>query len=192
MLTRQRPFTAQARAGRPVFARAVTTSHSPQATVFKYHQLDLETKYPGISLHDITPQIRELIEREQLQEGYVNVLSRHTTTAVTVNENEARLMDDIRQWLRKLAPPSDPYLHNDLHVREAPPNWPGGHSAWVQQEPENAHSHLLSIMIGNTATIPIARGKLALGTWQVRFPPKLSLPRQGTVRPVCLTCTACM
>lgn len=32
-----------------------------------------------------------------LQEGFVNVLSRHTTTAVTINENETRLMDDVRQ-----------------------------------------------------------------------------------------------
>lgn len=38
----------------------------------------------------------------------------------------------------------------------------------MQQEPQNAHSHLLSIMIGNTSTIPITGGKLALGTWQVR------------------------
>ena len=36
------------------------------------------------------------------------------------------------------------------------------------QEPINAHSHLLSIMIGNTQTVPVSEGKLCLGTWQVR------------------------
>ena len=72
------------------------------------------------------------------------------------------------QWLRKLAPPTDPYLHNDLHVREAPEGWPGGHAAWVNQEPINAHSHLLSVMIGNSLTVPVSKGKLCLGTWQVR------------------------
>ena len=35
------------------------------------------------------------------------------------------------------------------------------------QEPENAHSHLLSMVLGNSETIPITGGKLALGTWQV-------------------------
>lgn len=36
----------------------------------------------------------------------------------------------LLQFLRKLAPPSDPYLHNDLHLREAPADWPGGWQAW--------------------------------------------------------------
>jgi hypothetical protein len=31
----------------------------------------------------------------------------------------------LLQWLRRMAPPSDPYLHNDLHLREAPEGWPG-------------------------------------------------------------------
>ena len=54
-----------------------------------------------------------------MQEGWVNVVSRHTTTAVTLNECESRLMDDVRQFLLKLAPPSYPYLHNDIHLRPA-------------------------------------------------------------------------
>lgn len=35
------------------------------------------------------------------------------------------------------------------------------------QEPQNAHSHLLSIVLGNSETVPITQGQLALGTWQV-------------------------
>ena len=42
-------------------------------------------------------QIRAEVERLGVQEGTVNVLSRHTTTAVTINECEPRLLDDIRQ-----------------------------------------------------------------------------------------------
>ena len=34
------------------------------------------------------------------------------------------------QFLRRLAPPGEPYLHNDLQYREAPANWPGGWEAW--------------------------------------------------------------
>jgi hypothetical protein len=36
------------------------------------------------------------------------------------------------------------------------------------QEPENAHSHLLSMVLGNSETIPITQGQLTIGTWQVR------------------------
>ncbi len=35
------------------------------------------------------------------------------------------------------------------------------------QEPQNAHSHLLSMVLGNSETVPVTGGKLALGQWQV-------------------------
>eukprot|EP00983_Pelagomonas_calceolata_P058894 1145678-Pelagomonas_calceolata.AAC.3 len=35
-------------------------------------------------------------------------------------------------------------------------------------EPENAHSHLLSMMLGNSESIPVTGGKLAIGVWQSR------------------------
>jgi thiamine phosphate synthase YjbQ (UPF0047 family) len=111
----------------------------------------------------------------------VTVLSRHTTTAVVINEAETRLMDDIRQWLHTMADPSLPYLHNDLSRREAPAHWPGGHIAWVQQEPINAHSHLLSIMLGNTLHVPVSMGKLCLGTWQSILLVELDGPRKRSV-----------
>ncbi|EKU21279.1 hypothetical protein NGA_2056300, partial [Nannochloropsis gaditana CCMP526] len=73
----------------------------------------------GISLHDITPQLRQAVRESGVVEGWVHIVSRHTTTAVTINECESRLMDDIRQFLLKLAPPQYPYLHNDIHLRPA-------------------------------------------------------------------------
>ena len=106
---------------------------------------------------DITPDIRSLLEKTGVQQGQVNIISRHTTTAVTINEAEPRLMDDARLFLRKLAPPDAPYLHNDLHLRGAP-DWPGGWEAWAAQEPENCHSHLLSMLLGNSETVPVVDG----------------------------------
>ena len=38
--------------------------------------------------------------------------------------------------------------------------------AWRAQEPFNAHSHLLSMMLGNSETIPVADGNLVIGQWQ--------------------------
>ncbi len=75
----------------------------------------------------------------------------------------------------------DAYLHNDLHVREAPADWPGGHAAWVAQEPINAHSHLLSILIGNTQTVPVSKGNLCIGTWQSVLLVELDGPRKRSV-----------
>ena len=79
---------------------------------------------------------------------------------------EGRLVDDLRQYLLKLVPADYPYLHNDLHLRKGPANWPGGDEAWRLQEPINAHSHIISMLMGITASIPVHNGDLMLGTWQ--------------------------
>ena len=147
----------------------------------EYTVLERDTKAPGISLHDITSDIKQLVKQSGITNGHVNVLSRHTTTAVTINEAEPRLMDDVRIFLKKLAPPDDFYLHNDLQVREAPENWPGGDDDWRAQEPENCHSHLLSMLIGNSETIPVVNGELTLGTWQSVMLVELYGPRTRTV-----------
>lgn len=96
----------------------------------------------------------------------MTVYSRHTTTAITINEMEGRLVDDARQFLLKLVPAAYPYLHNDLHLRSGPPDWPGGDEAWRAQEPVNCHSHLIAMLLGSSETIPVHKGKLMKGTWQ--------------------------
>jgi len=151
-----------------------------EGMVIECSEISLNSQ-PGISIFDITPDIRSIVEAKGVKEGCVNVLSRHTTTAITINENEPRLLDDVRRFLMKLAPPGEFYLHNDLHLREAPPNWPGGWEAWASQEPENAHSHLLSMMLGNSETIPISDGNLMLGQWQSVLLVELDGPRKRTV-----------
>jgi secondary thiamine-phosphate synthase enzyme len=109
----------------------------------------------GINIYNITPQINDFIASTSIKNGQVLVFSRHTTTALAINENEERLLEDIKVFLRKLAPESDRYLHNDLHLRVVP-----------EDEPMNAHSHLMAMMLSTSEVIPIVDGKLALGTWQ--------------------------
>jgi hypothetical protein len=48
-------------------------------------------------------------------------------------------------------------------------HWCGSlHTCRAAQEPENAHSHLLSMVLGNSETVPVSNGQLCIGTWQVR------------------------
>jgi len=98
--------------------------------------------------------------------GTVTILSRHTTCGITINEMESRLIDDLRQYFLKLVPPDYPYLHNDLHLRSGPPNWPGGDEAWRAQEPVNCHSHIISMILGASETVPVHNGRVMKGTWQ--------------------------
>jgi secondary thiamine-phosphate synthase enzyme len=116
--------------------------------------IEIETT-AGINIHDITSQVREILTASKIKNGQVIVFVKHTTTAVAINEYEERLLEDIKSHFAKLAPVNNKYLHNDLHLRNVPPD-----------EPENAHSHLIALMLNNSETIPIVEGKLALGKYQ--------------------------
>lgn len=134
------------------------------------HSLTIATE-PGIQIYNITPKLEELLVATGIQSGQAIVFSRHTTTALAINEYEPRLLEDLKVYLRKLAPETDRYLHNDLHLRVGIPD----------DEPMNAHSHLMAMTMSTSEVIPIMDGKLALGTYQSVLFFELDGPRQRTV-----------
>lgn len=142
-----------------------------------------------ITVEDVTPLVQDFVADCGLREGLVTVISQHTTTGLTINEYEVRLATDLREWLLKLAPPDDrsavgtdrgiSYAHNDIGQRPdgsaerqrcIENGWdvddPYVLEAWRAQEPINAHSHLLAMLLGSSETVPVADGKLQLGQWQ--------------------------
>ena len=125
----------------------------------------------GINIYNITPYLIKVLDASGIKTGQVLVFSRHTTTALAINEHEARLLEDIKVYLRKLAPESDKYLHNDLHLR---PNIP-------PDEPMNAHSHLMAMTLSTSEVIPVVDGQLGLGTYQSVLFFDLDGPRKRTV-----------
>ncbi len=131
--------------------------------------IELETQ-GGINIHNLTPKIEAIITNTSIKNGQVIVFVRHTTTALAINEYEVRLLEDIKNHFHKLVPPAAKYLHNDLHLRDVPPD-----------EPINAHSHLIAMMLNNSETIPIVDGKLALGTWQSVLFFELDGPRRRNI-----------
>ncbi|GAB4285918.1 MAG: secondary thiamine-phosphate synthase enzyme YjbQ [Oscillatoriaceae cyanobacterium] len=130
----------------------------------------IETKQ-SIGIYSITPLVTAIVQSSSIKSGQVLVFSRHTTTAIAINENEERLLADIIVFLGKLAPKDADYLHNDLEQR---PNIP-------PDEPRNAHSHLMAMMLRNSENIPIVDGQLALGTWQSILFCELDGPRKRSV-----------
>ena len=124
----------------------------------------------GIALHDLMPHLRDAIGKSRLRDGVVTVTSRHTTTAIVINENEDRLREDVKRLLTRLIPPGDRYLHNDIALRDCPPD-----------EPENAHAHLAAMLLGSSEVIPLAEGRLALGEYQSVMLCELDGPRRRRV-----------
>lgn len=124
----------------------------------------------GISLHDIMPGIRDAVATSGIKNGFVTVTSQHTTTAIAINENEGRLIADVKSFLTRLVPPGDRYLHNDIAMRDCP-----------DDEPENAHSHLAAMLLGSSEVIALAGGELVLGQYQSVMLCELDGPRRRRV-----------
>jgi len=111
--------------------------------------LNFHTKKHRDYIH-ITPQIEAAVAKSGVQEGLAFVSAMHITAAVYVNDNESGLIQDIDEWLEKLAPFRQNYKHH-------------------QTGEDNGDSHLKSLLMHQSVTLPITTGKLDLGTWQRVF-----------------------
>ena len=183
------------------------------APICEYHQVMIVTSQEGppqqnISVEDITPTLIDLLNASGMKNGVVNVISRHTTTAICINELESRLARDMEEYFLTLAPPDERslatkesergrgirYYHNDIDQRpdsqaEAQRCRENGWDIdsalelqkWRDQEPINAHSHLLSMLVGSSESIPVVDGTMVIGQWQSVLLVDLDGPRDRSV-----------
>ena len=131
--------------------------------------IELETGN-GLSIHDLTKSIQQQIKLSGISNGTIAITTQHTTTALAINENEERLVEDIKVFFKNLIPADDKYLHNDIHLRDCP-----------DDEPENAHSHLAAMLLGSSESIAIVNGELVLGQYQSVMLCELDGPRQRKI-----------
>ena len=117
----------------------------------KFHTeyLTFNTKKHRAYIH-ITPQVEAAVAKSGIREGMVLVSAMHITAAVYVNDHESGLIEDIDEWLEKLAPFRREYRHH-------------------QTGEDNGDSHLKSLLMHHEVILPITAGKLDLGTWQRVF-----------------------
>ena len=98
----------------------------------------------------ITPQIEAIVRKSGVKEGMVLVSAMHITAGVYVDDNESGLIEDIDQWLEKLAPFRREYKHHETGE-------------------DNGDSHLKALLIHHQVIVPITSGRLDLGPWQRIF-----------------------
>jgi len=113
-------------------------------------QISLSTKGHG-DMHDLTEQIAVIVNSSGIKTGLMHVFNVGSTAALGTIEFEPGLQRDLPAILDKLIPPSRSYGHEQT--------WHDG----------NGHSHLQATLLGPSLTVPIAEGKLVLGTWQQVF-----------------------
>jgi secondary thiamine-phosphate synthase enzyme len=114
-----------------------------------------------IEIKDITHGIHLIVKQSHYNNGIVNVYSRHSTSGIVINENEAGLIKDFKAALEGLIPVEGNYNHNCID--------------------NNADSHIRSFFIGSSETVPLYKGKLDLGTWQSIFFVELDGPRNRKI-----------
>jgi secondary thiamine-phosphate synthase enzyme len=129
-------------------------------------QISVTTKGHG-DMHDITDQLATAVSESGVVTGVVNVFNVGSTAAIGTIEFEPGLRADMPAILDKLMPPSRNYGHEQA--------WHDG----------NGHSHLQATLLGPSLTVPIADGKLVLGTWQQVF--HLECDVRGRQRTVIVT-----
>ena len=120
---------------------------------------------------DLTELVAERVRRSGVTHGLVSVQALHTTAAVLVNENEPLLLEDLGAMLERAAPKSIAYAHDDLRRRLGP----------VDEERRNGNAHCRAALLGSTACLHVAGGRLILGTWQRVFLVELDGPRPRNV-----------
>lgn len=115
----------------------------------------------AVEFIDLTERVRRAFEESAVRDGIVTVFTRHTTTAVVINERCDRLQQDMLAFLERAVPSAD-YRHDESTV--------DGRA--------NARGHLMSLLLRASETIPASGGKLRLGDWQSVFFVELDGPRR--------------
>ena len=96
---------------------------------------------------NITSEVEQILTKSGIKEGMILVSAMHITAGVYVNDAESGLIQDIDEWLEKLAPFKQEYRHHRT-----------GES--------NGDSHLKSLLIHHEVIVPVTDGKLDFGPWQ--------------------------
>lgn len=111
----------------------------------EFGELTVETRR-SIEALDVTGRVAEWLSRIGARDGLLVVRVPHTTAAITINEAEPGLLEDIVRVIEDYFKPGGPWLHNRID--------------------NNAHAHLAASFIGDSRVVPVRSGRMTLGTWQ--------------------------
>jgi secondary thiamine-phosphate synthase enzyme len=109
--------------------------------------LSIETR--GQGLVEITGEVTRWVEAQGMMEGLLTLFCRHTSASLLIQENAApAARADLERFFARIAP-EDPRLYT--HDEEGPDDMP---------------AHIRSALTQVQLSIPLAAGRLVLGTWQ--------------------------
>lgn len=99
---------------------------------------------------NITHEVDGVLRKSGIKEGMVLVSAMHITAGVYINDAESGLIQDIDEWLEKIAPFNPDYRHHFTGET-------------------NGDAHLKNLTVGHQVIIPVTNGALDFGPWQQVF-----------------------
>jgi secondary thiamine-phosphate synthase enzyme len=105
----------------------------------------------GAGLYEITAELAQWVGEAAVDTGLLTLFCQHTSASLLVTENASPAVHrDLVRWLAATAPDSDAYEHAD-------------------EGPDDMPAHLKAVLTGASLAIPVAAGRMLLGTWQGVF-----------------------
>jgi secondary thiamine-phosphate synthase enzyme len=100
--------------------------------------------------HLVTGEVLEALpELQRVSVGLVHLLIQHTSASLTLNENASpEVRDDLETWFDRAVPEGAAHWTHTLEGEDDMP------------------AHVKAALLGPSLTLPVAEGRLALGTWQ--------------------------
>ena len=116
-----------------------------------YHD-QLEVRTRGKSLYEITDDVQSKIDKRSIRNGTVTVFVQHTSCSIVIMENaDPTARRDLEEFFERLVPERTSYFTHDAEGSDDMP------------------SHIRMVLTRTSETVPIAAGKMQLGTWQGIF-----------------------
>ncbi len=113
------------------------------------HRGELTIATRGRGTYDITAQIVRIIGESRISEGLATIWIAHTSASLIVCENaDASVRRDLDAFMARLVRDGDPLFTHDAEGDDDMP------------------AHVRSVLTQTSIGVPVANGKLTLGTWQ--------------------------
>jgi len=116
-------------------------------------QITLIRTTGGPGLYELTSEIEAFVQAAGIDTGLLTVFMRHTSCSLLIQENaDPDVRRDLDAFFRRLVPPADdPSMRWIVHTTEGPDDMP---------------AHIKAALTQTSIGIPVARGRMVLGTWQ--------------------------
>ncbi len=106
----------------------------------------------GKGTYEITGEVARRVRVSGVQTGTATVFVQHTSASLVIYENaDPSARTDLHAFFERLCPEDEDYF---VHTAEGPDDMP---------------SHLRMVLTRTSEVVPIAEGRLQLGTWQGIF-----------------------